>query len=643
VATQPAGSVVFDRFGVQHVARAVRERWEQLERRRVILEIARLADGRLLAGAIALALLGGASVPAFVLASGYLLGALPAAIAGREGTGDVWLYVTLAASAFAALQIASPLQAAVGQLIARRIDGVVRDRLATAVVVDAALAQSEDPEIAGSVVSAKGQLEFQPTTPGTAVVGALTLLTRYSQMIGAAVLVAVSFSPWAALGFVLAGMGLRSTNRLAMVRFGRIRQRTIAKHAEADYYRQVGIEPAAGKELRLFGISGWFRERHSATAHGALAEEWPHFRRVYGVGFARPTVFAVVVAAAVLAWLGESAAHGDVSLRDLTIAVQAGYAVVGVGVLFFETDWQTEWGVQPYVALRRIEEKVAVGRQPPSFEAPPADLPGSIRFERVSFSYPGSSVPVLDELDLEIPAGRSLAIVGANGAGKTTLIKLLARLYEPTDGTIKLDGREISKYDLSAWRRSMAVIFQDFLRYELPAVDNIGFGSLELHGDRCAIRAVADRAGVLKAVEDLPRGFDSPLVSSYRDGRDLSGGEWQRVAIARALLAMDASANLLVLDEPTASLDVRAEAEFYRQFSSLTRGVTSILISHRFSTVRHANRIAVLERGRVVESGSHEELMRQRGLYAEMFGLQAARFADGRAARTNRFAHDDEQ
>jgi ATP-binding cassette subfamily B protein len=235
-------------------------------------------------------------------------------------------------------------------------------------------------------------------------------------------------------------------------------------------------------------------------------------------------------------------------------------------------------------------------------------------------------------LDLVVPAGTSLAIVGANGAGKTTLVKLLARLYEPTAGRILVDGVDVRDLDVTSWRARLAVIFQDFVRYELPAADNVGLGGLPRAGDRRALETAASRAGTLEMIEGLPKGWNTVLARAYTDGCDLSGGEWQRVALARALFAVEAGATVLALDEPTANLDVRAEAELFDRLLDLTSDasragpLTTLLISHRFSTVRRAGRICVLAGGRVVELGTHDELMAVGGRYARMFGLQAARF-----------------
>jgi ATP-binding cassette subfamily B protein len=250
-----------------------------------------------------------------------------------------------------------------------------------------------------------------------------------------------------------------------------------------------------------------------------------------------------------------------------------------------------------------------------------------IRFADVSFRYPAGHRPVFEGFDLTLRVGECTALVGLNGAGKTTLVKLLARLHEPDRGALLVDGRDVRDFTVASWRRQIGVIFQDFTRYELPAADNIAFGAIERPVEAKNIRAAAAKSGMAATIDSLPRGFDTPLSRQYEGGADLSGGQWQRIAIARALYAVDAGATVLVLDEPTAALDARSEAAFFAEFASLTRGLTTLLISHRFSSVRQADRIVVLEHGRVVEDGTHESLVAQDGRYAGMFRLQADRFA----------------
>jgi ATP-binding cassette subfamily B protein len=276
-------------------------------------------------------------------------------------------------------------------------------------------------------------------------------------------------------------------------------------------------------------------------------------------------------------------------------------------------------GSRAYEAMREIERSGV--RETES--RPPAPAPRSaISFEKVSFSYPGRDRSVLRDLDLEFPAGTSTAIVGLNGAGKTTLVKLLSGLYEPTAGRITVDGTPLSEVDTRSWQRRLAVIFQDYVRYELDAAANIGLGTPPEALDD-AIR----RAGADEVIAKLPDGPATVLSSRYSGGVDLSGGQWQRIALARALYAVQTGASVLVLDEPTAQLDVRAEVAFFDRFLELTRGLTTVIISHRFSTVRRADRIVVLDGGQVSEQGRHDDLMAAGGRYAELFDLQARRFA----------------
>jgi ATP-binding cassette subfamily B protein len=255
----------------------------------------------------------------------------------------------------------------------------------------------------------------------------------------------------------------------------------------------------------------------------------------------------------------------------------------------------------------------------------PLPAPERIRsgfvFEDVGFRYEGAERWAVRHLDLEIAAGEVLALVGENGAGKTTIVKLLSRLYDPTEGRIRLDGRDLRDYDLGELRKRVGVVFQDFVRFHFTAAENIAIGRVEAAGDRDRIEQAADRSLADAVIARLPLGLEQPLGRRFQGGVDLSGGEWQKIAIARAYMR---DADALVLDEPTSALDARSEYEVFQRFRDLSAGKTTLLISHRFSTVRMADRIIVLDEGRIVEEGSHQALLKRGGRYAEMFELQAA-------------------
>jgi ATP-binding cassette, subfamily B, bacterial len=378
------------------------------------------------------------------------------------------------------------------------------------------------------------------------------------------------------------------------------------------------VDPPAAKELRLFGLPGWVVDRFSSARRRLLDLQWQATRLRE-----RPVLWSLllVLCANVLAFwaMAEDLITGRLTLsRVVTFATAAlGASTIAFGGL----SWALDGAAAPVGAVLRLRSAMGLAGALVQGRRPAAGMPRrEIRFRNVRFTYPSTSSPVLDGFDLTIPAGSSLAIVGQNGAGKTTLAKLLCRLYDPQEGSIEVDGVDLRQLDLDAWRARLAAVFQDFTRFELPLRDNVAPAGAP--GE--VIEAALAEAGAAHLTS-----LDTVLSRGYEGGTDLSGGQWQRIALARSLCAVRLGAGLVLLDEPTAQLDVRGEAEIFERILAATRHATTILISHRFSTVRHADRICVLEHGRVVELGTHDELMAGGGRYRTMFDLQASRFSGG--------------
>ena len=581
-------------------------------------ELARLAGWRRVAGLAAVEV-AGAGVPlAIVAAIGVLVGRVTTA-------AGIAVPLAVLSGLLLAQQLLVPVRAALAYRVTREIDGQVRARVAAAANRPPSVAALEDPEVLDRLVLAGGDTDKVSwhVTPGGGLVAFVTMGGRYLQGLGAAVLVAQVSVPLAVVLATTVVLIRRQCRTWTRVRILAIR-RGLTNGRAGRYTSNLASTPPTAKEARLFGLLDWLLERHQGEWAAVTAT-----RTVPGWWCTRRMVALLLASGPVLVGafyvLGRWGLDGRIDARSLTIALQAAIALGNLLDLREEV-FQVDFGMDAFDELRRLEAELGAPGTVAAGAVPAGDLPTrSIRFSGVGFAYPGGR-RVFDGLDLTIPAGSSLAVVGANGAGKTTLVKLLGRLYEPDAGAILVDGIPLAELDLASWRCRLAVIFQDFVRYQLTVAENVGFGGLDRLGERAALAAAAIKAGASTVVERLPAGWDTPLGRQYKDGAELSGGEWQRVALARALFAVEAGAGVLVLDEPTANLDVRAEAELFDRFLDLTRGLTTILISHRFSTVRRADRICVLEHGRVVELGSHDDLLAARGRYAELFGLQAARF-----------------
>jgi ATP-binding cassette subfamily B protein len=581
---------------------------------------------RVLTAAVALVMVIGALEPAaFRLVTGIAVGTLPSAM--RDGAGSsaahrVTPLLLGAGALFAIGQINGPVMNAVSNALGIRLNTHLRGRAMAATLGPAGIGHLEDPAVLDQLAIAQG---VAATDVGPAQVAAAipVIGTRYlSSLVSAAML--AFYNLWFALGLLVAFLVIIGRFRAAFQASSQVLIGKAENMRRSAYMRDAAMTAPAAKETRVFGMRDWIERRYMGEWRTAIDEARRSRRGSWRLIVWSPIVFFAIDMAMVVV-LGRAAVHGEISLGEFTVYLQA---AMGIGVLgsLSQHDIWLQHGVPSIVAALELERMAASPERQLSGSASPAGLPArSIAFEGVTFRYPGQTRTVLDGLDLEIRAGESLAIVGDNGAGKTTLVKLLTRLYDPTAGRIAVDGTDLREFDPAAWQRRIGAIFQDFVRYQLPATDNVGFGA-STAADLEALRSAATRAGALELIDGLDNGWDTVLSRQFTGGTDLSGGQWQRVALARALYAVEQGAGVLVLDEPSANLDVRAEADLYDRFLDLTAGLTTVLISHRFSTVRRADRIVVLEGGRVVEDGTHDDLIAAGGRYAHMFELQAARF-----------------
>lgn len=546
----------------------------------------------------------------FAVAMGWLVG-------GVQSHGSLAAPLAVVGTVFVLLQVLSPIHHAVGTNLGSRTASWLYDQLANACVHPPGMGHLEDPRLTSDLTMAR---DFDLGITGPPLWVSMDFIAGgLVEMVAglASAIILAAYSWWAPI--LLAGAWL-ATHWL--LRESAVWQawndeevREAQRHAE--YLYRIAVDAPAAKEVRLFGLAQWtvgkFRERR---------------RRLFDLRWKatrlreRPVISSLLIVLAanvVVFWsLGESAANGTLSLARLVMFASA--AIGTSAIAFGGLSWALDGAAAPAAAVLRLKPAMAAEGALIEGHGAAAKLPArEIRFRNVTFAYKADAPPVLAGFDLTIPAGSSLAIVGQNGAGKTTLAKLLCRLYDPQDGAIEVDGVDLRSLEIDDWRSRLTAVFQDFVRFELPLRDNVAPGGAP---DELIRKALAE-AGASNLAE-----LDTILARGYPGGTDLSGGQWQRIALARALCAVRQGAGLVLLDEPTAQLDVRGEAEIFDRILAATRQATTILISHRFSTVRHADRICVLEHGKVVELGTHEELMAANGRYRTMFDLQASRFGE---------------
>lgn len=389
---------------------------------------------------------------------------------------------------------------------------------------------------------------------------------------------------------------------------------------EIEYLRYIGASAETAKEIKLFGLGDFLIARFKTMAHGIFLENRriAILRNGWGAVFAAISTLAYYAAYGFIVW---QTVTGQFTIGDLAFLSGSFLRLNGLFqkiLLGFTSIAGQSMYLDDLFSFFEIEPTVLAPANPKPFPVP---IRQGIAFENVGFRYPETEDWVIRNLSFSLAAGETLALVGENGAGKTTIVKLLARLYDPSEGRITVDGvdlRDIAPSDIHA---HLGVIFQDFIRYSFTARDNIGVGRIEDQADQARIDLAAEQSLADGVIAKLPKGYDQQLGRLFKQGRDLSGGEWQKIAIARSYMR---DAELIILDEPTAALDAKAEAEVFARFKGLASDKTAVIISHRFSTVRMADRILVLEHGAILEAGTHEELLARRGRYAELFELQAA-------------------
>ena len=548
---------------------------------------------------------------AFAIAMGLLVGAVQQ---GDNLAGPL----TSVGGVFILLQVLQPIHQALSANLGDRTAAWLYDRLTEACVHPPGMGHLEDPKLTSDLTVAR-DFDIGMTGPPLNI-SVDFIADGLVEMIGGFACAGVLFAYawWAPILLGGAWLATHWLLRESAVWRDRNTDDVRAAQRDADYAFRLAVDPAPAKELRLFGLADWTIDRFVTrrTRLHALQYEATRLRE-------KPMLWSLMLVAsanvAVFWSLANAADAGSLNLAQVVVFAQS--AVGASMIAFGGLNWALDGASAPVGAVLRLEAAMAPAGALASgmaSDSRPADgMPArEIRFRDLSFAYPGGP-PVLDAFDLAIPAGSSLAIVGQNGAGKTTLAKLLCRLYDPQSGAIEIDGVDLRDLALDSWRNRVTAVFQDFTRFELPLRDNVAPAGAP---DDVICQALASAGAANLA------GLDTVLARGYDGGTDLSGGQWQRVALARALCAIQLGAGVVLLDEPTAQLDVRGEAEIFDRILAATRHCTTILISHRFSTVRHADRICVLEKGHVVELGTHDELMAKGGRYRTMFDLQAQRF-----------------
>lgn len=547
----------------------------------------------------------------FVDAVAGALGSAGAAaeVARSEAITFVYIEVGLVLLMTAAQQANTVCQAILRVLLGNKINVMILEKSLTL-----ELAHFEDAEYYDKLVRARREASSRPLS---LVTKTFNLLRNVISLIAIGAFL-FQFSPYAVLLLSIAGV----PTFIAEAKFSgeafRVNKRRSAERRMQIYLEMVLTREDGVKEVKLLQLGKIFLQRYVDIFLAIYKEDRSLVLRRgvwgYGLGIIASGAFYFAYG-----WVGFAAIAGAITIGQMTMYI-AQFRLGQSAVTSSLTSVNGMYEDNLYLSNLTEYLEHEVPEQSGNLHAGPRPEDG-IRFESVSFFYPGSDVPALDSVSLHITPGESLAIVGENGSGKTTLIKLLTRLYTPTQGQILLEGLPLQEWDIDTLRRKIGVIFQDFARYQLIVGENIGIGDSDNLASESEIEIAAKKGMADEFVRDLPSGYKTQLGTWFKDGKELSGGQWQKVALSRAF--MRSKADILILDEPTAAIDAKAEADIFAHFAELTANRISIIISHRFSTVRRADHIIVLEKSKIMEKGSHEELLALGGQYATLFKLQA--------------------
>ena len=532
-----------------------------------------------------------------------------AEVARSEAITFVYIEVGLVLLMTAAQQANTVCQAILRVLLGNKINVMILEKSLTL-----ELAHFEDAEYYDKLVRARREASSRPLS---LVTKTFNLLRNVISLIAIGAFL-FQFSPYAVLLLSIAGVPAFIAEAKFSGEAFRVNKRRSAERRMQIYLEMVLTREDGVKEVKLLQLGKIFLQRYVDIFLAIYKEDRSLVLRRgvwgYGLGIIASGAFYFAYG-----WVGFAAIAGAITIGQMTMYI-AQFRLGQSAVTSSLTSVNGMYEDNLYLSNLTEYLEHEVPEQSGNLHAGPRPEDG-IRFESVSFFYPGSDVPALDNVSLHITPGESLAIVGENGSGKTTLIKLLTRLYTPTQGQILLEGLPLQEWDIDTLRRKIGVIFQDFARYQLIVGENIGIGDSDNLASESEIEIAAKKGMADEFVRDLPSGYKTQLGTWFKDGKELSGGQWQKVALSRAF--MRSKADILILDEPTAAIDAKAEADIFAHFAELTANRISIIISHRFSTVRRADHIIVLEKSKIMEQGSHEELLELGGQYATLFKLQA--------------------